>query len=61
MRPPLVRMIKGNEQPELLPLPPHVILLWCNAEHLPGWCCVPEGRPDAALLPLVRREGLLAP
>jgi len=58
---PCVRVIKGNEQPELLPLPAHVILLWCNAEHLPGWCCVPEGRPDAALLPLVRREGLLAP
>ena len=58
---PCVRVIKGSEQPELLPLPAHVILLWCNAEHLPGWCCVPEGRPDAALLPLVRREGLLAP
>jgi hypothetical protein len=56
-----VRVIKGSEQPELLPLPAHVILLWCNAEHLPGWCCAPEGRPDAALLPLVRREGLLTP
>ena len=35
------------------------ILLWCEARVLPGWCCVPEGRPGAELLPLVRREGLL--
>ena len=27
---------------------------------LPGWCCVPEGRPGPELLYLVRREGLLA-
>jgi hypothetical protein len=58
---PCVRVIKGSGQPELLPLPAHVILLWCNAEHLPGWCCMPEGRPDAAMLPLVRRERLLTP
>lgn len=56
---PCVRVLEGNEQPDLLPLPAHVILLWCNAEGLPGWCCVPEGRPGADLLPLVRREGLL--
>jgi RES domain-containing protein len=50
----------GTEQAERLPLPAHVVVLWCNAERLPGWCCVPEGRPGAELLPLVRREGLLA-
>ena len=36
-----------------------VILLWCEARLLPGWCCVPEGRPGAELLPLVRRGKLL--
>ncbi len=36
-----------------------VILLWCPASHLPGWCCISEGRPDPDLLPLVRRAGLL--
>jgi RES domain len=37
-----------------------IILLWCQADQLPGWCCVPEGRPGPELLPLVRREGRLA-
>ncbi|MEB3352611.1 MAG: RES domain-containing protein [Cyanobacteriota bacterium] len=58
---PCVRVIEGQACPDLLPVPAHVILLWCNADRLPGWCCVQEGRPDADLLPLVRREGMLAP
>jgi len=44
-----------------LPTSAQVILLWCAAEQLPGWCCVPEGRPGPELLPLVRREGMLIP
>ena len=56
---PSVRVSNGSEQPELLAMPAQVILLWCEARVLPGWCCVPEGRPGAELLPLVRREGLL--
>lgn len=32
----------------------------CWTRVLPGWCCVPEGRPGPELLYLVRREGLLA-
>jgi hypothetical protein len=36
-----------------------IILLWCGARVLPGWCCVPEGCPGAELLHLVQREGLL--
>jgi len=57
---PAVRVSNGIEQPEQLAIPAQVILLWCEARALPGWCCVPEGRPGAELLPLVRREGLLA-
>ena len=58
---PCVRVRHAIEQPDTLPLPAQVILLWCTAEQLPGWCCVPEGRPGAELLPLVRREGMLLP
>jgi hypothetical protein len=56
---PSVRVSNGSEQPELLAMPAQVILLWCEARLLPGWCCVPEGRPGAELLPLVRRGKLL--
>ena len=42
-----------------LPIPAQVILLWCAAELLPGWCCVPEARPGPELLPLVRRQEML--
>ena len=56
---PAVRVSNGSEQPELLAMPAQVILLWCEARLLPGWCCVPEGRPGAELLPLVRRGKLL--
>ncbi len=31
------------------------------AIHLPGWFCGSQGRPGPALLPLVRRDGLLPP
>jgi RES domain-containing protein len=56
---PAVRVSNGSEQPDRLAMPAQVILLWCEARVLPGWCCVPEGRPGAELLPLVRREKLL--
>lgn len=56
---PAVRVSNGTEQPEQLAVPAQVILLWCEARLLPGWCCVPEGRPGAELLPLVRRGKLL--
>jgi RES domain-containing protein len=56
---PCMRVFEGGEQADDLPIPAHVILLWCAAEQLPGWCCVPEGRPGAELLPLVRHEGML--
>lgn len=56
---PAVRVSNGTEQPEQLAMPAQVILLWCEARLLPGWCCVPEGRPGAELLPLVRRGKLL--
>lgn len=56
---PCMRVFKGGEQADDLPIPAHVILLWCAAEQLPGWCCVHEGRPGSELLPLVRREGML--
>jgi len=56
---PAVRVSNGSEQPERLAMPAQVILLWCEARVLPGWCCVPEGRPGTELLPLVRREKLL--
>ena len=54
---PCVRVIKGNEQPELLPLPAHVILLCCNAEHLPGWwlCAGGATRRRAAASGATRR------
>jgi hypothetical protein len=58
---PCVRVMEGEEFRDQLPMPAHVLLLWCNAEPLPGCCCVPEGRPGAELLPLVRRVGMLAP
>ena len=56
---PAVRVSNESELPELLAMPAQVILLWCEARLLPGWCCVPEGRRGAELLPLVRREKLL--
>ena len=56
-----VRLMEGVGRPDLLPIPVNVIRLWCNAEHLPGWCCVPGGRPESELLPLVRREAMVAP
>jgi len=55
------RVRDGSEEADALPTPAQVILLWCAAEQLPGWCCVPEGRPGPELLPLVRREGMLQP
>ena len=55
-----VHVSNGSEQSERLAMPAQVILLWCEARVLPGWCCVPEGRPGAELLPLVRREELLS-
>ncbi len=42
---PCVRVHDGEEQ----------------ADVLPGWCCVPAGRPEPELLPLVRCEGMLIP
>jgi hypothetical protein len=56
---PCMRVIADGEQAATLAMPAHVILLWCQAEQLPGWCCVPEGRPGPELLPLVRRQGRL--
>lgn len=57
---PCVRVSAGAERTEVLAVPADVLLLWCPGEQLVGWCCVPEGRPGAELLPLVRREGRLA-
>lgn len=57
---PCIRVRDGTEHGDALPIPAAVVLLWCAAEQLPGWCCVPEGRPGPELLPLVRREGMLA-
>jgi hypothetical protein len=56
---PCSRVSRGNEGHDLLPNPAEVLLLWCPANHLVGWCCVPAGRPAPELLPLVRREGRL--
>ncbi len=56
---PCTRVRDGSEEADALPTPAQVILLWCAAELLPGWCCVSEGRPAPELLPLVRREGML--
>jgi RES domain len=56
---PCIRVRDGSEQADALATPAQVILLWCAAEQLPGWCCVPEGRPGPELLPLVRRDGML--
>ena len=56
---PCRRVCDGNNQADQLLMPAQVLLLWCAAEQLPGWCCVPEGRPEPELLPLVRREGML--
>ena len=56
---PCMQVIADGEQAATLAIPAHVILLWCQADQLPGWCCVPEGRPGPELLPLVRREGRL--
>ena len=58
---PCRRVRDGRDQADVLPIPAQVLLLWCAAEQLPGWCCVPEGRPGPELLPLVRREGTLIP
>lgn len=57
---PCTRVLADGEQTATLAMPAQVILLWCQAELLPGWCCVPEGRPGPELLPLVRRGGRLA-
>jgi hypothetical protein len=54
-----MQVIADGEQATTLAIPAHVILLWCQAEQLPGWCCVPEGRPGPELLPLVGRDGRL--
>jgi RES domain-containing protein len=56
---PCSRVCDGSNQADQLLMPAQVLLLWCNADHLPGWCCVSEGRPEPELLPLVRREGIL--
>lgn len=58
---PCVRVHDGVEQADGLPVPAAVMVLWCAADQLPGWCCVPAGRPGPELLPLVRREGMLIP
>lgn len=57
---PCIRVRDGTEHGDALQIPAAMVLLWCAAEQLPGWCCVPEGRPGPELLPLVRREGMLA-
>ncbi|MFS6825996.1 hypothetical protein [Cyanobium sp. ATX-6F1] len=54
-----LRVQQGANQMAALPVAAEVIVLWCPANDLAGWCCVPEGRPGAELLPLVRREGRL--
>jgi hypothetical protein len=56
---PCTRLRDGSEKSDALPKPAQVIMLWCPADQLPRWCCVPEGRPGPELLPLVRREGML--
>jgi hypothetical protein len=56
---PCTRVRDGSEEADALATPAQVILLWCAGDQLPGWCCVPEGRPGPELLPLVRREGML--
>ena len=58
---PCIRVRDGTKHGDALPIPAAmVLLLWCAAEKLPGWCYVPEGRPGPELLPLVRREGMVA-
>jgi len=56
---PCMRVRDGSNQADELLILARVILFWCAAEQLPGWCCVSEGRPDPELLPLVRRERML--
>ena len=56
---PCIRVRDGSEHADDLPRAAALILLWCTAELLPGWCCVAEGRPEPELLPLVRRQGML--
>lgn len=56
---PCSRVCDGSNQADQLLMPAQVLLLWCAAEQLRGWCCVSEGRPEPELLPLVRREGML--
>lgn len=56
---PCSRVRDRSNQADQLLMPAHILLLWCAAEQLPGWCCVSEGRPEPELLPLVRREGML--
>lgn len=58
---PCVRVCDGVQQQDQLEVPAQVILLWCPATLLAGWCCVPEGRPGPEVLPLVRRVGRLPP
>lgn len=58
---PCSRVRDRSNQADQLLMPAQVLLLWCAAEQLPGWCCVAEGRPEPELLPLVRREGMLIP
>jgi len=54
-----MRVRDGSNQADELLILAQVILFWCAAEQLPGWCCVSERRPDPELLPLVRRERML--
>ncbi len=56
---PCIRLRDDSSQVDALPISAQVIMLWCPADQLPGWCCVPDGRPGPELLPLVRREGML--
>jgi len=58
---PCVRVGDGLDQQDQLEVPAQVILLWCSATLLPGWCCVHEGRPGPEVVPLVRRVGPLPP
>ena len=58
---PCMRVCDGVQQQDQLELSAQVILLWCPATLLAGWCCVPEGRPGPEVLPLIRRVGLLPP
>lgn len=56
---PCIRLRDDSSQVDALPISAQVIMLRCPADQLPGWCCVPDGRPGPELLPLVRREEIL--